>query len=1095
MSKSRPSRGATLLWLALLALGAGVILQPASVAAQQSTITGTVTDAQTGEPLPAATVMVAGTGAGTLTDASGQFSIQASPTGSLNVSRLGYNTVQIPIEGRSTVNVELAVSATQLEELIVTGYGTQRRGDITSAISTVDMEGVEAQTSASVIQRLSGRVAGVTVDNSGSPGARSTVRVRGISSFQNNDPLYIVDGVPVEETYANFLNPNDVESIQVLKDASAASIYGARANNGVIIITTKKGQRGTGPQVDVDLSFGLAQAYRGYDDFLILDPLQYFQVEKTRYENAGQELPASLLAIYGDPNNPTIPDYIYAEPSTVTGTDQWGRPIVDESRYSYPNALIMPGSRGTNWWDEVFGVGETFDANVSVRGGGQNERYSVGFSYFDQSGTAIGNRFQRGTVRVNTDFNRGRFTVGENLTVALEQAHGGIGGDNFGEGNIIGKNILSQPIIPVYDIAGNWASGKSPGLGNNTNPVREAQLGPDRPNRNTRIFGNVFGRMDLIEGLWANTSLGLNAGEGSSRGWTPIRPEDSEPSLSNSFNESNNYFTNWTITNTLNLQRTFAQQHNVSVIAGQEAIRSRSRSIGASMANLVTTDPNARYIQPALGDPQSRNVTSSGGVSSLLSWFGKVDYNFGNRYYLSGTLRHDGSSRLGEAYRWGTFPAVSGGWRLSQEAFLADHPVITNLMLRAGWGVTGNQNIPPGRTVSGYGGSIASSFYDISGSSSGVVTGYRQTSIGNPNLKWEENSTINVGLDLEVMGRTTFELDVYERNSDNLLFNPPLPATAGAASAPIVNIGQMRNRGVDASLAFGGMLANGIGWDVNLNGSHYRNEIVRIDGDQEQFPGPTAGRAGTMVMNRIGHPIGAFFGYKVDGYYQTQAEIDQLNESARQQSGRSDALYFAGAAPGRLRFSDINGDGLVDADDRTIIGSPHPDFTGGFNLNLRWNDWDLATDIFGTFGNDIWEMQKEFYVFRMFPTNVRSDLLSNSWTPERPNAKYPILDANDNISNQPSEYYIEDGSYVRMRSLQIGYTVPSNRSIAGMSNMRIYLRGENLFTITGYDGLDPSLPALSAGGSAGDIRDQARGIDRGVYPTSRIFTLGVGLGF
>ena len=1114
MNKSRPSRGFALTWLAVLAVGAGFLALPAAAAAQQSTVTGTVTDQQTGQPLTAATVTVVGTSAGTLTDASGRYTIQAPPSGTLNVGRLGYGTVEIPIEGRTNIDVQLSVSATQLEELVVTGYGTQRRGDITSAISSVDMDAVEDQTSSSVIQRLSGRVAGVTVDHSGSPGARSTVRIRGISSFQNNDPLYIIDGVPVEETYANFLNPNDVENIQVLKDASAASIYGARANNGVIIITTKKGQRGAAPQVNVDLAYGIANAYRGYDDFLIQDPLDYFEFEKRRYNNAGLRLPTSLTAIYGDTLNPTIPQYIYAHPSTWVDTDgdgegdtdQWGRPIVDESRYSFPNALIMPGSAGTNWWDEVFGTGETKDANVSVRGGAENARYSVGFSYFDQSGTAVGNRFQRGTVRVNTDFNSGRFTVGENLTVALEEAYGGNGGDGFGEGGLIGKNILSQPVIPVYDIGGWWASGKSPGLGNNSNPVKEAARGPDNRSRNTRIFGNAFARVDLIDGLWTNTSLGINAGEGSFRGYTPLRPEDSEPSLVNGINESNNYFTNWTITNTLNLQRTLAEQHNLSLIAGHEAIHSRNRGISGSMNGLVSTDVNARYIQAALGDPATRNVSSGGGVGALLSWFGKADYNFDGRYYLSGTLRRDGSSRLGEAYRWGTFPSFSLGWRVSEEPFMADNSFITNLMLRAGWGVTGNQNIPGGRTVSGFGGSIASSFYDISGSDNSVATGYRQTSIGNPDLKWEENQTTNIGMDLEILGTTTLELDVYERNSDNLLFNPPLPATAGNAAQPIVNIGQMKNTGVDGALGFRGTVGNGINWDFNINASHYSNEIVRIDGEQEQFSGPIAPRTGTIVMNRVGHPIGAFYGFRTEGYYQTQAEIDALNQNARTMTGRSDAQYFTGAAPGRLRFADINGrdengqltgqpDGVVNADDRTIIGSPHPDLTGGVNFGVRWSNFDVAADFFGTFGNEIYEVQKEFYVFRVFPTNVRRDLLTDSWTPDNPNAKYPILDANDNVSNQPSEFYIDDGSYVRLRSLQVGYTVPQQRTFAGMNSLRIYLRGENLFTITGYDGLDPALPVLSAGGSAGDIRDQARGLDRGIYPTNRIFTLGVGIGF
>ena len=1106
MNTSRQRRGS--LWcLAVLAAVAGALAQPSRVEAQQITVTGTVSDATTGQPVTAATVRVVGTGAGALTDAAGRYSVQAPANGVLSVSRLGYEPMEVTIGGRTSVNIQLTVQATQLEELVVTGYGTQRRGDITSAVSTVNLDAVESQTSSSVIQRLSGRVSGVTVETSGSPGARSTVRIRGISSFQNNDPLYIIDGVPVEETYANFLNPNDVESIQVLKDASAASIYGARANNGVVIITTKKGDRGSGPVVSLDLNYGVAQAYRGYDDFLMLDPLDYFEFEKRRFNNAGLPIPSSLTAIYGDTLNPTIPQYIYAHPSTVTSRDQWGRPTVNESLYSFPGALIMPGSTGTNWWDEVFGTGETRDVNLAVRGGGDRQRYNVGFSFFDQAGTARGNRYQRGTVRVNTDFNAGRLTVGENLSVALEEAYGGIGGDNFGEGSLIGKNILSQPVIPVYDVQGNYASGKAPRLGNNTNPVKEAERGPDNRSRNTRIFGNAFARFDVLEGLFANSSIGINAGEGSFRGFSPIYPENSEPTLVNGISESNNYFTNWTFTNTLNLQRTFAEVHNLTLLGGHEAIRSRSRGLSGSMNALVSTDVNARYIQAALGDPATRNVSSGGGVSALLSWFGKADYNFAERYYLSGTLRHDGSSRLGQTYRWGTFPSFSLGWRMSQEPFLQNNDLITNLMLRFGWGITGNQNIPAGRTVSGFGGGIGNTFYDISGADTRVVTGYRQTSIGNPDLKWEENQTTNIGLDLELRGSTTLELDVYERNSDNLLFNPSIPATAGQAAPPIVNIGQMRNRGVDGALGFRGTVGQGINWNVNLNASHYANEIVRIDGSQDQFQGPIGVRTGTIVMNRVGSPIGAFYGFRTEGYYQTQQEIDALNQAARQATGRSDAQYYTGAAPGRIRFADINGrdpatgqltgqpDGVVNADDRTIIGSPHPDLTGGLNFGVNWNSFDFAADLFGTFGNDIYEVQKEFYVFAVFPTNVRRDLLTDSWTPENRNAKYPILDANDNVSSQPSEFYVDDGSYVRLRSLQLGYTVPPTRAFAGLQNMRVYVRGENLFTITGYDGLDPALPALSAGGSAGDIRDQARGLDRGVYPTSRIFTVGVGLAF
>lgn len=1122
-------RSRVLRWIALFGLAVGVLWGPARAEARQEgqgaargTVTGVVTDAQTGQPIVGVMVTVVGTRTGALTDEAGRYVVQAPPDGVLSFAHIGYRDLQVNIEGRARIDVALEVSAAALEQIVVTGYQTQRRGDITSAVSTVNLAAVQTQTSTSVIQRLAGRVAGVQVETSGSPGARSTVRIRGVTSFQNNNPLYIIDGVPVEDSYANFLNPNDVESVQVLKDASAASVYGSRASNGVIIITTKKGQRGSAPQVTVDVSYGLARAYRGYDDFLILDPLEYFEFERRRYRNAGLPFPASLMAIYGDTLNPSIPKYIYAENSTVLRRDEWGRIVeVDESRYSYPDRLIMPGSPGTNWWDEVFGTGQTRDVNVAIRGGGQNDRYSISFGYFDQLGTARGNRFRRGTVRVNTDFNVGRLMLGENFTLAGEYSYGGIAGDNFGEGSLLGKNILSQPIIPVYDIRGNYASGKASGLGNNTNPVKEANRGPENPGRFLRIFGNAFARLNFTDALWWNTSLGINLGGGATQGYNPITPENSEPNLTNSINESTNYFTAFTLTNTLNFQRRFLDRHSVTVLLGQEAIHERSRSLSGSIADLVSIDENARYIQNALADPDTRNVSSSGSVSALLSWFGKIDYNYADRYYLSGTLRRDGSSRLAKAHRWGTFPAFSAGWRISSESFLADNPTITNLMLRFGWGVTGNQSIPSGRTVSLFGGGTDSTFYDIGGNNS-LVTGYRQTVIGNPNLKWEENRTVNLGLDLELFGRATLELDVYERNSDNLLFDPPLPATAGRAAPPIVNIGQMRNRGIDGAFGIRGDIGE-VSWSLSLNGSHYRNEIVRIDGKQDQFLGPEVSRNRSVTINRVGYPIGSFYGYRTLGYYQSQEEIDQLNARAREMTGDPTAEYFPGAGPGRIKFADINGrdpvtglltgrpDGIVNEADRTIIGSPHPDFTGGLNLTLNWRNFDFALDLFGSFGNEIWDVQKEFYVFAAFPTNVRRDRLTHSWDPSNPdpNAKYPIIDANDQISWLASDFYVEDGSYVRLRSLQIGYTLKSGGPevlakastpgflqplLSGFRDVRVFLRAENLFTITGYDGLDPALPALAAGGAAGDIRDQVRGIDRGVYPTSRVFTMGLSVG-
>lgn len=1081
--------------LAVSALVLGLLAQPVHAAAPPqetpNTVLGTVTAGDTGQPVSGVSVQVEGTGRGVITDQQGRYQVVAPPNGVLIFSHVAYLTEEVAIEGRERIDVELQVSVAQLERLVVTGYQTQRRGDITSAVSTVDLESASRETSSSVLQRLQGDVSGVTVDASGSPGARSTVRIRGVSSFQNNDPLYIIDGTPVQESFANWLNPNDIESIQVLKDASAASIYGSRANNGVVIIETKKGGGGA-PRVTVDAKFGIATPTRGYDDFLILDALDYHEVVRRSHVNAGLPVPTN---IYGDPNNPSVPAYIWPNDG-VNPTRDLSPFGLTESDYAWENSnrLIMPGSAGTNWWDAVFGTGEVRDVNVGVSGGTPSERYALSFNYFDQEGTAAFNRYQRGTARLNTSFTRGRLTIGENLSVAFDEHFGGMPFDpgGFAENTIVGKNVLMQPVVPIRDIAGNYASAKAPGLGNHSNPLKLAEAQRENVFTNTRMFGNAFARFAITEQIAVNSNFGVNLGEGRSRGFNPIFPENSEAILSNSIFETNNTFTNWTWNNTLTFFESFGGLHNTNILVGQEATRTKGRFVGASMANLVTTDPNARYIQDAIGDPDTKNVSSSGGSSSLLSFFGKADYNYDERYYLSGTVRRDGSSRLGPDNRWGTFPAFSVGWRVSEEPFM-ESDFFTNIMLRFGWGITGNQDIASGRTVNHFGGSTGTTFYDIGGTGTSILTGYRQTALGNPDLKWEENESMNAGLDVEFLeGRANVVVDIYQRDTDNLLFNPPLPATAGQAAAPIVNVGKMTNKGIDLGLGYRGSLGNGLGWSVQFNGAHYQNEIVRIDGEQDFFFGPVSTRFATegTTINQVGSPIGSFYGLVQEGFFQDQAEIDALNASA------PDGEYQEGAAPGRFRFSDVNGDGQVTSDDRTIIGDPHPDFTAGLNLGADYGNWDLGASFFGSFGNDIFDVQKEFYVFRLFNSNVRQDLLTDSWTPDNRDAKYPQLDLNDDFSRSISSFYVEDGSYVRLQSLQLGYRVPQNWSwISGMGDVRVYLQGENLFTLTGYDGLDPSLPAANIDASGMDVRDQARGIDRGAYPSNRTITVGFNLVF
>jgi TonB-linked SusC/RagA family outer membrane protein len=1047
---------------------------------QDLSVSGTVSSTA-GAPLSGVTVRVQGTDTRAITNANGKYFIKAPADAVLTFSYVGQRQVQTTIAGRNTVDVTMA-QIPYLEEVVVTAYTEQRRGDITGAVSSVNIASAQKQTGASVLQRLDVAVPGVTVAASGSPGSRSTVRIRGISSFQNNDPLYIVDGTAVQDSYINFLNPNDITSIQVLKDASAASIYGSRASNGVVLIeTTKRGVAGP-PRTTLRVRTGVSSPVAGYDDFLISNPLDYFQVVKASYLNAGKPVPT---AVFGDLNNPTIPAYIFAAAGTANSSDVFGRPTaIDATKYAFPTALIMPGSSGTNWWKSVFGPAGVGDYNLDVSGGGDENVYRVSFNYFDQGGTAIYNDFKRGSIRVNTSFNKSKLSFGENVALSADRHFGGIPDDpgGYAEDNIIGKSVLLQTVIPVYDINGNFAGGKCCGLGNQFNPVHIAFAQKDNMAKINRVFGNAFAGYELAPHLTFKTNIGFSQQQNTFSGLNTAFPEQAEATFLYGINENSYQQTDWSVGNTLRYLKSLGR-HNFDFLVGQEAGASNNRYITASMNGLLNTDPNSRYIQDPLGDAASEHVSSSGGKSALLSVFGKADYNFADKYVASFTLRKDGSSRLAPGHQWGTFPAFGLGWRLSNEPFLANNRIFSDVMLRYGWGVTGNQLIPSGRIVSVFGGGRGDTYYDISGTNA-IVPGFRQSLLGNPDLKWEENKSTNVGADMVLLGgMLNVVVDVYRRATNNLLFAPQTPATAGIAAPPIVNIGQMRNTGIDFSIGH-----QAAAWNVTFNGSHYKNTIVSINGVQNFFYGPISTRYGNQVINQVGHPIGAFFGYINDGYFNSAA--DALAHTVAGGCGATTTYCQDGAAMGRLKFRDVNGDGKITLDDRTIIGSPHPNFTAGMDLGARRGNFDASATFFGSWGNKIFNVEKEFYVFRNFETNVRKDLLANSWTPTNLDAKYPRLDVNDLYSHALSSYYVEDGSYIRLRNLQVGYNVPSSMARWLPDGSRIYVQGENLFTHTNYDGLDPALPAANITGPSGDVRDQYMGVDRGSYPSNRVFSVG-----
>lgn len=1086
---------------------------------QQGTIAGTVTDAETGEALPGVNVVVVGTQQGAATDAQGRYQIPALEPGTYSVRAtfVGYQEsvregVEVQADETSVVDFGLVSSAELLEGVVVTGYGEQRRQDITGSVSVVDAEALNQQsTAASALSKLKGQVSGVNIETNGSPGARNTVRIRGISSFGNNDPLYIVDGVQVQGSFLNYVNPSDIESVQVLKDAASASIYGARASSGVVIIETKKGRSGQDLQVSFSSRVGVATTVGGFDDVLIQNSLDFAEFER----RAG-DFPEN---IYGDPSNPSVPAFIWPnnnvdQTSPEDLRDEFGLtpgdasfPFNATSQADLTN-LIFRGSEGTDWWGALFAdPALVHEYNLNLSGGGETTAYSVSFNFLDQEGTMNHNFYKRGSIRVNSQTEVGRFTFGENISFAVDQTAGGMRQGTMGEGTPVGQLIKMQPVVPVRDASGEgWGGAKANGLGNGENPVAQVYNNRNDVIETTNFIGNVFGMVDITENLQYESSLGARTNNVRSESFGFPTPAASEPTLVNSFSDNFSRSLDWNFSNTLTYDATLMENHNLRVMGGGEAVRENFRGFNGSQNAFLSTDTDVRYINDAVADPATKNISTSGNTSTLLSFFGKLDYNYRNRYLISVTARRDGSSRLGDQ-KWGTFPAASAGWRISEESFMDDVELFDDLKVRFSFGITGNQEIPPGRTVDQFGGGVGQVFADVDGDGT-PEGGFRITSAGNPNLRWEENASYNTGIDAVLLGgQMDFTLDLWLRNTKDLLFNPRVPGTRGNVSPPFRNVGRMQNKGVDFSFGYNGSIGSEISWNVNLNGSHYTNIIKRVTGGTDSFFGPVGGRQGTLNINKVGEPIGAFYGLKTDGIFQTWEEVDAHVDQG-------------GAAPGRLRFVDVNGDGTINLQDRTVIGDYHPDFTGGLNLGFQWRNLDFSTFLFTSIGNEIFDLTREFTVFNLFDTNVRRDVLeksavvvdengnelvggeiadrSNNGRVQNPNAEFPAIDDNDQFSNAYSDFYVEDASYLRVQNMEIGYSLSPNSNIlgwAGFQRARIYFQAQNLFTITGYDNPDPALPANQASNAGVNVSDQGRGIDRGTYPNNRMFNMGINITF
>ncbi|MDB5262768.1 MAG: TonB-dependent receptor, partial [Adhaeribacter sp.] len=694
---------------------------------------------ENGEGMPGVTVMLKGSpGTGTTTDATGNFALTLpAGNGTLVVSFIGYETQEVPINNRTTLNIALKPDAKALEEVVVVGYSTQRKKDVTGAIATVDAEELLSVPASNVGQALQGRAAGVTVVNEGRPGGNQTVRIRGFGTINNSDPLYVIDGVPTKQGL-NSINPNDIESIQVLKDASSSSIYGSRASNGVVIITTKKGKSGK-PKLSFDTYYGIQGAGKIPE---MVTPMQAAEIEWALQGNAGL-VPGH--AQYGKGASPVLPDYTW--PSGAMEGD----PRTNPSQYQYSptevgatdNPITRANKAGTDWFREIFQPAPIQNYQLSATGGTDYSRYLFSLNYFDQEGLLIHTGFKRYSIRANTeyDFFNSRLKLGENLQFAYTQNRGTT--TNQGQVTPVAMAYRLPGIIPVYDINGNFAGSRASGLGNSYNPMAQLTRAKDDRVINNRIFGNAYAELSILENLTAKTSFGIDYGLNNGYNFTFIQVEASEPGNQNGMSEYAENQLDWTWSNTLNYSRVFGESHNLSVLVGSEAIDNSFRTISGSRQTFYSLDVDYRYLSAG-----QANINNSGSGSSwaLFSLFGRVDYSLKDRYLASVTMRRDGSSRFGGNNRYAVFPAFSLGWTLSEESFLKEVAFLSNLKLRAGWGRTGNQDIGNYASYSTYLTSPANS-YDATGSNSSLVSGFAVSALGNPNLKWESTTSNNVGLD------------------------------------------------------------------------------------------------------------------------------------------------------------------------------------------------------------------------------------------------------------------------------------------------------------------------------------------------------------
>jgi TonB-linked SusC/RagA family outer membrane protein len=1057
---------------------------------QDRKVAGTVSDAK-GGGIPGVSVVIKGTTTGTTTDVNGAFSLNVKGNADLVVSSVGYKTVNVSLGNRSSVAITLEDDVSQLNEVIVTGYASQRKKDITGAVTVVGAKELTAVPSASLTQMLQGRAAGVTVGNDNSPGGGTMVRIRGFGSINNNSPLYVIDGVPTQGTL-NQINPNDIESMQVLKDASAASIYGARAANGVVIITTKRGGEGE-PKINFDMYTGVQDVGKTLDLLNTKELGQYYYESEIGAGKAPGTSPSAQYR-FGADGTQTIADYIYPNvygelPSNYTYTNDITDPALGKTAFNITKA----NKAGTDWQHVIFGPAKISNFQLGATGGSKYGKYAISGSYFNQEGILKYTGYSRYSVRANTEFKRGKLTFGENFTVSYDERIGVPSGNN-NESNPIMFAIRIQPIIPVFDITGGpkglggtntsdlngFAGSRGSNLGNAPNPLARQWREKDNPVRATHIFGNVFAEVEIIKDLKARTSLGFEYNNFNQSAYLNRDIEAAEPRSANSLTVSNSYDRAITWYNTLNYNKTLGD-HTVNVLVGTESVSTYGFGFNAARSNFAFDDPSYRYLNNGSAAGLS-NAGSGATITALFSQFGKVNYSYKDFLLADFTIRRDGSSRFSSAYRYGIFPAFSVGARLTELAFMKDLTFINDLKIRGGWGKTGNQLIPNVyNAYTLFTPNPDNNAYDITGSGNSIAAGFDISQFGNTAGRWETNTSTNVGFDgVFLNSKLDVTFDWYTRTTSDMLTQVPIPKTAGSATIPYVNIGEVNNTGIDLNVTYRDRIGD-FRYSISAMYSQYKNNVVKLNDDPNATVFGFSTRLPAISVTKAGLPIASFYGYIIDGVIKDDAEA------------ASAPKFGTYTRAGVFKFRDVNGDGVITAADKTIIGNPHPDFSYGLNLVLGYKNWELTAFAQGVQGNELFNYLKYWTDFNTFQGNRSKDMLYNSWKKQGDVALLPRLNSQDGTSQQISSYFVEDGSYMRIKNIQLTYTLPKSLlSKVKLSSVQVYVQGQNLFTFTKYKGLDPDINLRTSGNDNQDIH---MGIDEGAFPVAKSYNVGLRVGF